>query len=287
MKGFLFDVEVMWGYETRLAGMAKTAPSFRFPPPTTILGALAFAYARRKGYGEAESYETISQLAAGTLALSYRPLNSQAISFQDINRILAIRTPHESKQDLSIPPIQRIYKYFDAPATGKTSLSYVGEGKGVPSLRVIIVVKDSLDIRQEDIWSIYRIGSKESLACVTRVVQCKPLVNRERVKTNYLFPEVPGISEISLEGEPYAENYVPVPYVVSNGPHTAGVNSTYGDSGLPDAVTSMVIDSRTVLHKLTLPGAFRGRAHAELSLDKPYVGYSCEGEVVVGIEDSY
>ncbi|WP_449462202.1 CRISPR-associated protein Cas5 [Tardisphaera miroshnichenkoae] len=283
MKGFLFDVELMWGYATRLAGMAKSAPSFRFPPPTTILGAIAFSYARRNGYGEERSYETLSELAAGTLALSYRPLNSQAISFQDINRILAIRTSGGE----SYPSIERPYASFDAPATGKTLLSYVGEGDGVPSLRGVIVVKDSLDIRADDIWGVYRIGSKEGLACVTRVVQCNPSVTPRRVITRYMFPKMPAIEILDIQGETYEESYVPVPYTeIDSGGTTHSEGGERRNRGLPDSITSLVIGSRVIPHVQVLPDAYGGRAQAELVLNKPYVGYSCEGEVVIGIEDS-
>ncbi len=283
MKSFLFDIELMWGYATRLAGMAKSAPSFRFPPPTTILGAIAFSYARRKGYGEERSYQTLSELAAGTLALSYRPLSTQAISFQDVNRILAIRTSGGE----SYPSIERPYASFDAPATGKTLLSYVGEGDGVPSLRSVIVVKDSLDIKADDIWGIYRIGSKEGLACVTRVVQCNPSVLRGRVTTSYMFPKVSAIRVLDIPGQTNEESYVPVPYAEmdSGGPtHLEGEERR--NRGLPDSVTSLVIGSKVLPHVQVLPDVYGGRVQAELMLNKPYVGYACDGEVVIGLEDS-
>ncbi|MEM4886214.1 MAG: type I-A CRISPR-associated protein Cas5a, partial [Thermofilum sp.] len=71
MKGFLADVEFIWGFQSRVVGMSKSSPSFLLPPPTTVLGAIAEAYARRKGLSEGRASATMTELAKDLLLLTY------------------------------------------------------------------------------------------------------------------------------------------------------------------------------------------------------------------------
>ncbi|MEM4563555.1 MAG: type I-A CRISPR-associated protein Cas5a, partial [Thermofilum sp.] len=123
MKGFLADVEFIWGFKSRVVGMSKSSPSFLLPPPTTVLGAIAEAYARRKGLSEGRASATMTELAKDLLLLTYKPFNAVPLSYQDLNRILAVRT----SAGVSYPSTKDPYGSYDAPARGKTILSTVDE----------------------------------------------------------------------------------------------------------------------------------------------------------------
>ncbi|MCD6348545.1 MAG: type I-A CRISPR-associated protein Cas5, partial [Candidatus Korarchaeota archaeon] len=114
---FSADVEFTWGHASRQAGMSKSPSSFLYPPPTTVIGAVAASIGRRLGWGEDRGREIMRLIASKLLAISLRPLNFFPMRFQDINRILAVKVTSGKlyPNPLDIP------KSFDAPARGKTA----------------------------------------------------------------------------------------------------------------------------------------------------------------------
>jgi len=200
MLGFVFDVEFIWGFQAKIVGYSKTSPSFHYPPPTTILGAIAEQLAKENKIGENKGKEIIPKLSQNLLALGIKPLNCIPVKFSDINRLIAIRKTGEG----DYPNPRDPYGSFDAPAVGKTLLAPL-DGEA-PKLRIAIVFKDEkiqldqkneLVLRKENFWGIHRLGTKESIVSVCNVIESTPEQKRNtRIETQYSFPLLDGVETI-------------------------------------------------------------------------------------------
>ena len=259
MKGFLFDIEFTWGFQSRIVGMSKTSPSYSFPPPTTILGALAESYSKSRNLSESRGVQTMIELSREILAFGYRSLNAVPVSFQDINRVLALG----SRGGISYPSTRDVYGSFDAPAKGKTLLSSVDDNP--PRLRSMIVFSDETDVNAEDIWKIRRIGTKESLVSIIDVVEKTPEVVKDTVKTNYSLPIVDNEIKIEDKGGFFIDLYF-VPLI---------------RNPLADAPSRLYLESKVIKYKIAIP--YRDY-YIKVRLPSGYVGYKIDQEVVVGIE---
>lgn len=258
MRGFLIKVEFQWGFQARVAGMSKTASSFLFPPPTTLLGAIAEPYSVRKGFSEGRAVKTMGELSRGILSLSYKSLNAFPTSFQDINRIIAIRTSGRISYPSPIDPNGS----FDAPARGKTSLSTL-DGMP-PTFSIALVISEALDLRVEDLWKIKRIGSRESLVAVTEVKEIKPTIVGDEVLTTYSFPCDEGVEILEYSGQYVDQFFVPV-------------------RGLEDSPANLYLNSKAKKFRVGLPLTEFTQFKAKLKLSKGYVGYGLDQEQVVGV----
>jgi CRISPR-associated protein Cas5a/b/c len=262
MKGFIFDLEFMWGFQARVVGMSKTSPSFPLPPPTTVLGAIAEAYARRKGFSEGRA-STLSELAREILALGYKPLNAITLQFQDVNRIVSVRT----SSGVRYPSVKDPYGSFDAPARGKTLTSSLDEKP--PTMRVFAVVKDTLDIISDDIWRVKRLGSKESMVSVVEVIEGVPeVISEGEVETDYsllLTPELES-SIVDREGNFIELEFVPITSLVSG-----------------DSPARLYLNYKVVRHLIPVPLVRRGRLIVKLP--PGYAGYKINNEVVIGLSE--
>jgi len=227
MKGYIVDVEFIWGFQCRIAGLSKTSPSFLYPPPTTFLGALAESIAKREAIGEEKGKQLISALCKNLLALGVRPLNAIPVKYEDLNRIIAVKITGGKYY----PRVDNLIASFDSPARGKTILSSI-DGEP-PRLRFFIVVKstmpeidnEKIEITSEHFWSIHRIGSKESRISVINVEEISDLETKinTRIITNYSFPLFSSIRpmrpiQIKWNAEVYIdpfkiEEYKPLEYV--------------------------------------------------------------------------
>jgi CRISPR-associated protein Cas5a/b/c len=255
MRGFVFDVEYCWGFQARIAGMSKTSSSYLFPPPSTILGAIAESYNRRKGKSESEGISTMINLSKKVISLTFRSINAIPISFQDLNRIIAIRTSAGEEY----PSTVEVYKSFDAPARGKTILSSIDDKP--PSLRVVMIV--DADLIAEDFWKIKRIGSKESLVSVINVEELSVEKIGKEFETKYAVPILEGVETQGM-GEFVYEFYVPI----ENGK-------------LMDSPSKMYLQSKAVKYMIGLP--YRDY-NLYVKLKNNYVGYKVGNEIVMGIE---
>lgn len=262
MKGFLFDIEFMWGFQSRIAGMSKTSSSYIFPPPTTILGSLAEPYSKSRGLSEERSIQTIMNLSNKLLALGYRSLNAIPIVFQDLNRVLALG----SRGGIKYPSTIDVYGSFDAPARGKTVLSTIDvDGTPAPPrLRVMMVFKNDLDVNVEDIWKIRRMGSRESPVAIVNVTEKSPEILKGTVITKYLVPLIDGIEIIDSDG--YFNDLFFVPVI---------------GKPLTDSPSKLYLESSVIKHRIAIPYP---DYYIKVKLPQGYVGYKIDQEVVVGIE---
>ncbi len=201
MLGFTVDVEFIWGFQARAIGLSKTSPSFYYPPPTTFLGSLAGVIAKENNIGENLGRFIINELSKNLLAIGFRPINCIPIKYEDLNRIITVKRT----SGILYPDPKNLGKSFDSPARGKTILSSLnGEAPRVRWFLVfrneeIRVKSDELRFKIEKIilnkdyfWKILRLGSKESVVCVTDVQEFKDrdiqVLTERYVITSYAFP---------------------------------------------------------------------------------------------------
>lgn len=212
MKAFVFDVEFLWGFQARVAGLSKSPPSYLFPPPTTVIGALSESLARRLGIGERDGVGIMRELSQDLIAISFKPLNAFPSSYMTLSRVLAIG----NRKDTNYPTPKDVYLYksFDAPARGSTFLGTI-DGQP-PIIRYFIIFKDSSRVTHDDIWRIKRIGSRESLVSVARAWNADVKLEGTEGVVATAVPEVEGI-EIASRGGTIREYYV-YPYRFSDAP---------------------------------------------------------------------
>jgi len=211
---YVMDVEFVWGFQCRVAGMSKTSPSFLYPPPTTVLGALSNVISRELGLGEADGTLVMSSLSENLLAIGWRPINSVPIKYEDINRIISVKIT----SGRLYPDPSDLGRSFDSPARGKTILSSLDDDS--PKIRWVLVFSGEemktenydFELKKKHFWRISRIGSKESLVSVSNVWKIDE-VNFKfpsyRGTTNYSFPLLCGVVPKSkLSGKWEYEAYI-------------------------------------------------------------------------------
>ncbi len=220
--GYIVDIEFLWGFQANIIGLSKTPPSFYYPPPTTILGAIAEALAKEHKLGENKGKELIPAISKNVLALGVRPLNCFPIKYEDINRLITIRRVGVKDRatgrniGITAPHPKYLEKSFDAPARGKTAL--ISLDNESPKIRLFIVLKsgnirlgnENIVLDGNHLWRIHRLGSKESRVSIINVVEVKEFLVRENSGvTNYSFPLVEGVlPTYVLEGSWEYEVYV-------------------------------------------------------------------------------
>jgi CRISPR-associated protein Cas5a/b/c len=211
-SAFIVDVEFVWGFQTRIAGLSKTSPSFYYPPPTTFLGALGESIARKLGVGESAGRGIIASLGRELLALGIRPLNCVPLKYEDINKIIAVKLT----SGIPYPDPRSIASSYDSPARGKTVMVSLDENS--PILRFLLVFrKDKIDLRgkaleldEDYFWRIHRLGSKESRVSVIDVRR-KDGINAEEGKiiSKYSFPVMKGVQPLEeLQRKWLYETYI-------------------------------------------------------------------------------
>lgn len=219
---YVIDVEFVWGYQATIAGLTKSPPPYTYPPPTTVLGAIAEAIARSEGLGENSLPTLMSALTKDLVAVALRPVNCIPVRYQDINRVIAIRQTGKDRY----PSSRDLQGSFDAPARGKTILASLN-GKP-PTIEWVLVWRrnpvikvpkpltrpSNVPLSPKHLWRLHRIGSKESLASVTRVLvkEVKALPQGSQARTRFSFP-LEALSKYEPRGrwvvEAYADPFKP------------------------------------------------------------------------------
>jgi CRISPR-associated protein Cas5a/b/c len=283
--GFIVDLEFAWGFQTRVAGLAKTSPSFYYPPPTVVLGGIAESVARKHEIGENNGKMLIPTLSRNLLAIGIKLLNCIPITYQALGRIIAIREARGVKYPNPEP--KYVLKSFDAPARGHTILSAVDDD--APKMRVFIVLKNNkiifrgneFKLAEEEFWRIHRLGSKESLISVLDVTKVEhDKLNESRnsiVETTYSFPVNGGfeITLITCEGLWREEDYIdPFKVEAYDKEENPIVNYMFGRKLIKFKIPLKNVANpwETPTYKLEI----RGRA----------VAYMYNGEAVIGYGES-
>jgi CRISPR-associated protein, Cas5a family len=143
-------VEFTWGFQSRIAGLSKTSPSFFYPPPTTFLGALGESIARKLGVGEYAGRDIISSLSRNLLAFGVRPLNCIPQKYEDLNRIIAVKITG----GIHYPTPKNIFASYDSPARGKTILVSLDDNS--PAMRFFLVFKKHISNLRRKLWKLMK-----------------------------------------------------------------------------------------------------------------------------------
>ncbi|NPA98743.1 MAG: type I-A CRISPR-associated protein Cas5 [Crenarchaeota archaeon] len=202
MRAYRLRIEFVWGHQSRIIGLSKTNPSYYYPPPTTILGALAEPLAKEYGLGEnpTTTRMLLKTLSHNLLAIGIKPVNALPVKYMDINRIIAIGSRKKKKY----PSPEDLGGSFDAPARGKTIMSPLRLDEP-PIIDLVVLFKNNsisvnnieLDINDDVLWRIHRLGSKESIVSVIEVEQSNEIgVEQGLTVTGYSFPFTNSISVV-------------------------------------------------------------------------------------------
>ncbi|BDB98566.1 type I-A CRISPR-associated protein Cas5a [Saccharolobus caldissimus] len=165
MKAYLVSLRFHWGYSIRNYFTSKATDSYILPPLNTVIGALAMANSARNGihvenrfdksgrkYSSAKDY--VSRIKYASFNFQYKP-----IKFTSILRYSSAIywfTTHD---------IQTLIKISDFFAPIQFGLaSYLN---GIINMFLVT------DLDKADLYSITRLGSKESLVSVISVKEVK------------------------------------------------------------------------------------------------------------------
>ncbi len=208
LKAVVVDVELHWGFSSKIPLATAAQPTFKLPPPTTLLGALA--YAINYGGPEVEISGNVLKSPAArlfnyipwiTLRTIYPDNPGLLVETLDVNRIslvLGIRAENIAKNPA---------RYFwGVQPHGKIVFPCM-------EIEVVYLVKND---RVEEIaraaWGIVRIGTRESLASV-KGVEVRDLkiidINELKEKKVRIAHATPLNLINTIHGEP-GKNYVEI-----------------------------------------------------------------------------
>lgn len=212
MKVLKVHLKLHWGFSIRKPYFSASQPSFKVPPPSTLIGALARAFASYKRLPEViakaskhgrEYYSSCVELLRFCKWVTVAVIDENMLPFEG---------PIETKdlmRALIAPYLRRSNIY-----PGSRML-YAPQAHGkiyFPDLDMVAsyFVNDEIVKDLERIaWSIVAVGSKESVACTVNV---KVLDLREiketLVKTRYYFEK--DLIKSIREGS-YIEEYMTIP----------------------------------------------------------------------------
>lgn len=149
------SMRLSWGFTSRILTTSKTRESYLVPPPTTLIGALAYGYAKLNKIPE-ETNNTSSAEKIRELVYSvHEKINAPLIQYADLSRIWWYRDREKAAK-------------FDAVALSKI---YRGVNLEKPDLEVIYVVKeqDHAKMVAASAHSMVRIGDSHGLVSVEEV----------------------------------------------------------------------------------------------------------------------
>ncbi len=162
-------LRIYWGFSVRTFPGSGPQQSYVTPPPTTIIGALSYA-----------------ANIDGELHVDKNNIYSSATKFVEHYWPFYVAA---SFPDLRIPPIRstQLIKYFSAPYRAFMDVSEVAKRLSLSELRspvplgyalaptqfMAIIFVSSKPLEKHILWSITRLGSKESMVSVHNVCVSK------------------------------------------------------------------------------------------------------------------
>ncbi|MEX2725508.1 MAG: type I-A CRISPR-associated protein Cas5a [Candidatus Freyarchaeota archaeon] len=224
MLGLKVKAEYHWGFWIRSPGTSKYQSTTPLPPPTTLIGALAYPLVK-KGVlklngqqirGEIIKLEKKNILSPAVILEKYvicasAYLDNIAIIWEDLSKYNTILF-HETTQSEEDEILAGGRRYTMKYRSGALPVGKVFYPGGVLTVAFLIdksmgeVVKGNFKNELvKAAWEMTRIGSRESIISVTdvRLYEAKPL-KEKKVKTKYYFPAILG--SVS-EGGHYTEMF--------------------------------------------------------------------------------
>lgn len=177
-----------WGYSIQSPRSSKGQIPLLLPPPTTLVGALAYPLLRKKPDGPGEVIIDESGKISSSSRKVYDSVVCAAIAFEngesayawhDISKLVTIQWHYHRADRRGVPKYE----------TGALPLGKVySQGKA----KIIYVLKKGLHEQEVEssAWQIARIGSKESIFSVenVKISKTEPKKSEEEIKTRFYFP---------------------------------------------------------------------------------------------------
>lgn len=205
-------VKVHYGYSIRTYPASASQKSFTIPPPTTIIGALAYAYASinnmNREYSTVEiPFTTYTAEFIEEYGINYSAVHlPERIYEHNIQTIRYFTMPVQSPRT----DVKKFSKNLKvAEMFGPVQIGYIV----CPTLLLTFIVISEKPIPKAIAWSVLRLGSKESIVSVQSVYQeeVEPVKTTEdtiihTVNTNY-------IADLAMPQPPasYFIEKIPVP----------------------------------------------------------------------------
>jgi CRISPR-associated protein Cas5a/b/c len=201
-------LEFAWGYSVRLPTYGKRQSSFPLPPPSTLLGALAYPLMLDSGEYYLETKNLVGsaqKLRPFVLAASACfSKDSRATLTEDVNRYLIGQFQRKGRRTepsyrFGAVPVGKVY----APSQ-EMILAFALDGEKCSS----VLGEDWGEKLVAASYSIVRIGSKEGLVSVKLAkLQRAAQINGERIKTGFYMPQSAVIDPRSVTGDYYMEEF--------------------------------------------------------------------------------
>jgi len=149
------SMRLTWGFTVKNLISSKTRESYIIPPPTTLIGALAYGYTKLKGIPEEEAGLSSAERVRKLILSVHERMVAPVIHYADLSRIWWYYGRDRKAS-------------FDAVAIGKV---YKGISRGKSDFEAIYVVGDSDKARDVALaaHSIVRIGGSHGLVSVEDV----------------------------------------------------------------------------------------------------------------------
>jgi len=194
-----------WGYWVKGLEVSKLQFSLRFPPPTTLIGAISLPLVKR-GYMKNTSGEIDRNLCSPAKSL-YKifqvatiALNGYGYYFEDINVYILLHFQGFQKD----PKTGQVRRYMPKYRRGAILNGRVYAPQCQFTLIYIIDPEEAINILGEDWeakivrggWEVLRIGSKESIVSVDKVSLVNVTIEEgnDIVKTRFYFPSKAAVS---------------------------------------------------------------------------------------------
>ncbi len=170
-----------WGFMIHVPFQTASPQPIPYPPPTTLVGALAAAYARWKGYPETLLFNGRPYSFAVRLLLDKMVYYVSAgypyggvVLYRDLMRVLALPYLQQKTPDY----------WFSVQAFGKAYTPTILD-------IVYLVDRNYCDELASAAWGINRVGSREGMVSIKSVElydPCKCIVEEDIVETPYYVP---------------------------------------------------------------------------------------------------
>ncbi len=177
MKAIIVKTTPVWGFSIKYPGQSAAQDAFPYPPPSTLLGALASGYARLNGLPEkAGSKESTTIRLLDTVRYVTVCMRGFGVKQLDPQRNIVIGFQRKERR--------KNPKYW-------RGLQAMGKMYALNSeLRVVYIVEDGYAIElARAAWNITYIGGKESLVNVKDVeIHDMEVLEEDYCETCYMVP---------------------------------------------------------------------------------------------------
>jgi len=217
MLGIRVEGSFHWGFWVRIPNTSKVQPSLQIPPPTTLIGALAYPLFRRVDKGEVEAIKkdqkegvaSFVKLLDDTIITCSIYLVGKAYYIEDSSKYITLSFQRKSvdkrnREEVKLGGRRYLPRYRSG--TIKTGKVIYPDGMAVIAYLLNLEKLTRLfgkDIREEienAAWQITRVGSKESIFSVNNVETKEMPPLKGDFVTKFYFPATAAeVSEVSKE----------------------------------------------------------------------------------------